>query len=337
MTRQLVAIGCLLASLHISAANTAWLKDAALVSVGRTDYTSTDRLIVRLKSDPAQGVSTGSTSSPSLQSARAGNSAAEVSLPNSVSRDPLTEYRLKTTARLQTLTAEKLTSLRTMTDGAHIIRLNRRLPMAEVKLIAATIAQDPDVLEVLPDRLFFPQLTPADPQYTNQWNLTQANGINMPGAWDITTGSSSLIIAILDTGMLPHNDLAGRWIGGYDFVSLAERSNDSDLRDGDATDPGDWVTSTEAASGTLVGCPVTDSRWHGTAMAGIIAANANNATGIAGINWNAKILPVRVVGKCGGYESDIIDGMRWAVGIPVAGVPNNHATSALSTALPLTI
>ncbi len=210
-----------------------------------------------------------------------------------------------------------------MGDGAHVIQLNRRMPMHEVSAIARRIAQDPDVLDVLPDRLFFPQLTPTDPQYTNQWNLTQANGINMPAAWDITTGSSNMVIAILDTGYLNHADLSGRWIGGYDFVSNTDRSNDSNLRDADATDPGDWVTAMEAASAPLIGCPVTDSRWHGTAMAGIIAANANNATGIAGINWNAKLLPVRVVGKCGGYESDIIDAMRWSVGIPVPGVPDN--------------
>ena len=80
----------------------------------------------------------------------------------------------------------------------------------------------------------------------------------------------------------------------------------------------------EAAVGQpLAGCLVTDSRWHGTTMAGVIAANANNGLGIAGINWSSKLLPVRVVGKCGGYESDIADGLRWAAGLTVAGVPNN--------------
>ena len=97
----------------------------------------------------------------------------------------------------------------------------------EIQAIVKRLAADPEVLEILPDRLFFPQATPTDPLYANQWNLTQANGINLPGAWDITTGSNSLVIAILDTGMLPHNDLAGRWIGGYDFVSVPARQNDS--------------------------------------------------------------------------------------------------------------
>src|SRR4029079_15390302 len=91
----------------------------------------------------------------------------------------------------------------------------------------------------------------------------------------------------------------------------------------DATDPGDWVTPSESSSGPLAGCPVSSSSWHGTAMAGVIGAAANNGTGIAGVNWSSKLGPVRVVGKCGAYESDIADGIRWAAGIPVINTPAN--------------
>ena len=315
MTRPFIAICCLVASLCAQAATIAREIEPASVSPPRAEYTMTDRLIVRLKSDSA--------AKSTAQSASAVKSPPENSSAARATRDPHAEQRVKVTARLQSLTSETLTPLRTMGDGAHVIQLNRRMPMHEVSAIAQRIAADPEVLDVHPDRLFFPQATPTDPQYVNQWNLSQTSGINMPSAWDITTGSPNLVIGILDTGMLPHNDLAGRWIGGYDFVSLAERSNDGSLRDSNPADPGDWVTMAESASGPLGGCPVTDSRWHGTTMAGIIAANANNGIGIAGINWNSKILPVRVVGKCGGYESDIADGLRWAAGLPVSGVPIN--------------
>ena len=221
--------------------------------------------------------------------------------------------------RLSARAGELMRPLRVMGDGAQVMQLFRRVTRAEVALLAARVGRDAEVLEILPDRLFFPALIPTDPLYAQQWALSAASGINAPAAWDVSTGSPNLIIGIVDTGKLPHDDLAGRWIGGYDFVDDTNRSNDSDGRDADASDPGDWVTPAEAASGPLAGCPTTDSRWHGTLMAGVIGAAANNAIGIAGINWNSRILPVRVVGKCGGYESDIADGMRWAVGIAISG------------------
>ncbi|MEO5765449.1 MAG: S8 family peptidase, partial [Casimicrobiaceae bacterium] len=96
-------------------------------------------------------------------------------------------------------------------------------------------------------------------------------------------------------------------------------SNDGDGRDADASDPGDFVLASEADGD----CPAANSSWHGTSVAGVIAANTNNGQWIAGINWSAMILPVRVLGKCGGYDSDIIDGVSWAAGVPVPGVPAN--------------
>jgi serine protease len=171
---------------------------------------------------------------------------------------------------------------------------------AEIRSRFATV-RDPEVIEILPDRIFLPALAPTDPQYVDQWYEGASDGINAPAAWDITTGSSNLVIGVIDTGKLPHEELASRWVGGYDLVSLSARENDTDVgRDADASDPGDWVTPAENSSGPLAGCAVTDSRWHGTLMAGVIAASANNGVGVAGLNWNSKLLPVRVVGKCGG-------------------------------------
>ena len=192
----------------------------------------------------------------------------------------------------------------------------------------------------MPDRIVFPQVTPNDPQFVNQWYMQAAasEGINAPGAWDITTGSASIVVAVVDTGILPHADLAGRTVPGYDFVGADQtpngslipgsfqRSNDGDGRDADPTDPGDWVTSAEATTvgGPLFGLPGGQQQfWHGTRLAGIIAATGNNAIGIAGLNWQSKILPVRAIGKCGGFTSDIVDAMRWAAGMPITDVPDN--------------
>jgi len=163
-------------------------------------------------------------------------------------------------ARLSERTGEAMRPLRVMGDGAQVMQLRRRLKPAEVAALVARAGTDPDILEIAPDRIIFPALVPSDPLHASQWYLGEANGINAPAAWDITTGSPDLVIGIIDTGKLPHDDLVGRWVGGYDFVSLAARSNDGDLRDADPTDPGDWVTSGENGTGQpLEGCPTTDS------------------------------------------------------------------------------
>ncbi len=166
---------------------------------------------------------------------------------------------------------------------------------------------------------------PADSQFANQWYLqsSAAGGINAAGAWAQTTGSNRIVVAVIDNGVLPHADLAGRTVPGYDFVD-ARRSNDGGGRDADPADPGDWVTATESTTqnGEFFGCPPGNSSWHGTRIAGIIGAAANSL-GVAGINWQSKILPVRAIGKCGGYTSDIVDAIRWAAGMPVAGAPAN--------------
>src|SRR5581483_6397557 len=80
----------------------------------------------------------------------------------------------------------------------------------------------------------------------------------------------------------------------------------------------DWMNA-----GDCGGFPAEDSFWHGTFVAGLIAANANNSMGIAGVDSNAMILPVRALGKCGGSDEDVFEAMLWAAGAPIAGVPPN--------------
>jgi serine protease len=217
---------------------------------------------------------------------------------------------------------------RQLGDGAWVIELDDKYAPADAAAIADSWAQQPGVAYAEPDARQFATVVPNDTRYGEQWDLQGVTagtsyGANLPAAWDVTTGSASQVVAVVDTGYLNHADLAGRFVGGYDFINEINTANDGDLRDANAADPGDWITSAENASGIFAGCQVHNSTWHGTHVAGTIGANTNNAAGMAGVNWNTKILPVRVLGKCGGYTSDIADGMRWAAGLAVTRVPAN--------------
>ena len=173
-----------------------------------------------------------------------------------------------------------------------------------------------------------PLLLPNDPGLASQWHYrgppAEMGGANLPPAWDLTTGSAGIVVAVIDTGSMPgHPDLAGRFIGGYDLIADLPTGNDGDGRDADPTDPGDWITAAESAGAVFSGCPIQDSSFHGTHVAGTIGAASNNGVGVAGINWVSKILPVRVLGKCGGWTSDVVDGIRWSAGLAVPNVPAN--------------
>jgi serine protease len=141
-------------------------------------------------------------------------------------------------------------------------------------------------------------------------------------AW-LRSNQAPVVVAVLDTGITSHPDLAGRILPSRDFVSDVDYANDGDGWDADPSDPGDYVTSADLAHPQFSGCAVEDSSWHGTIVAGMVVANVNNQEGGAGIQWGASVLPVRVAGKCGATVADIVDGMRWAAGLSVAGVPDN--------------
>lgn len=180
-------------------------------------------------------------------------------------------------------------------------------------------------------RRYIHATTPNDPLFVGQWYLqaTEPSAVNAIGAWDRELGSAGVVVAVLDTGILyGHPDLGrgdtgGRLLPGFDFVSGTLRANDGGGRDPDPTDPGDWIDDSDQDEDDFSDCDATGSSWHGTRVAGMIGALTNNATGVSGLSWTSWILPVRVLGKCGGSDSDIIAGMRWAAGLAVPGVPLN--------------
>ncbi len=194
--------------------------------------------------------------------------------------------------------------------------------------LAAQLAAQPDVEWAVPDRrrratalsddpLLPPGQTAPLPA-VGQWYLrapdnTIVSAVNAVGAWDVTTGSPAVTVAMLDTGVrFDHPDLAAKLYPGYDFVQDAAPADDNQPgRDNDANDPGDWTTLGQCSPGEAA----ADSSWHGTQVAGLIGAATNNAAGMAGIGRNLMLLPIRVLGRCGGFDSDIIAGLRWAAGV----------------------
>ena len=210
-----------------------------------------------------------------------------------------------------------LTFARPMWGGAYVYRFERVLPLAQARVLAARLASDPSIARVEPDVRFHIASVPNDTSYPDMWHLGAATasnyGIDAPAAWDITTGDPNLVVSVIDTGILKqHPDLIGRFVGGYDFIQNPAVANDGDGRDADAADAGDWCEESSS-----------NSSWHGSHVAGTIAAAANNAYGITGINWKSKILPVRALGKCGGDFSDIAEAIVWSAGVHVDGVPDN--------------
>ncbi|MGH8026966.1 MAG: S8 family peptidase [Pseudoxanthomonas sp.] len=201
--------------------------------------------------------------------------------------------------------------VRTLGIGADVVRASRRLTQAESAALLAQLRVDPTVAYAQPDyikrRLDF---IPNDTRFDLQWDFTDPTvGIGAPIAWDISSGQG-VVVAVLDTGYVDHADLDANVVPGYDFIIDTEVAGDGDGRDADAHDPGDWESG-------------GSSSWHGTHVAGTVAAVTNNAKGVAGVAFGAKVMPVRVLGHGGGYTSDIADAITWASGGTVAGVPAN--------------
>ena len=234
--------------------------------------------------------------------------------------------------------------------------------------LAKAVGADGDVEWAEVDRRRFVQAVVNDPLYpdnlstsvaaagpaSGQWYLRapgyDASGrdvkssINVEPAWAITHGSAAIVIADVDTGITSHPDLSSKMLTGYDFISDTATANDGDGRDSDPSDPGDWVTAAENSnkSGSFFGCNdngtgaavAENSSWHGTQTAGILGASTNNGTGMAGAAYDTPLIAARALGKCGGYDSDIVAAALWAGGIAVSGVPANaHPARVINMSL----
>lgn len=239
--------------------------------------------------------------------------------------------------RIQSLNADSGSALQTLqylksvSPHTHVAVTRQHVSHADLSALARKIAQDPQVEYAEVDERVYPHFVPNDSAYaTQQWNLKsvaqEAGGVNLPDAWErsvagLPLNGAHVTVAVLDSGYRPHADLVPNIVPGYDFISYDElgtfrTANDGDGRDGDALDPGDW----NDYSGE---CPVENSSWHGTHIAGIIGAVGNNSTGIIGVAYGARILPVRVLGVCGGFSSDTAAGLQWAAGLDIPGVARN--------------
>ena len=245
----------------------------------------------------------------------------------------------------------------TLTDGRALGARTQvmRASGLDSATLARRLAADSDVEWAVVDQRQFISAAPNDPLYpagqtattpvVGQWYLRAPSGtvkssIDIETAWALTTGNPALVVAVLDTGIrAEHPDLTAKILPGYDFVGYGSgtsvaTANDGDGADADPSDPGDWITAAENAAGEFKDCGQASSSWHGTQVAGLIGATTDNSLGMAGAGRDVKLLPVRVLGKCGGYVSDIVAGMRWAAGLSVSGVPaNTHPARVINLSL----
>ncbi|MEP7244588.1 MAG: S8 family serine peptidase [Gammaproteobacteria bacterium] len=258
--------------------------------------------------------------------ATAGNGESAGNTPTVVSMDRMRSLGTRVRMNVQAASA--------ISPDMQVMQVSPMNPGESATDTLARLRADSEVEYAEVDRRVYSHSTPPnDAQYSGQWYLqatdltalyVNKSAINAISAWDDTTGSNGVVVAVIDTGVrFDHPDLkrasqAGRLLRGYDFVSSDSAgtfttANDGDGADTDSSDPGDRCSTDSTPH----------SSWHGTRVSGIIGALSNNSIGVSGITWSGWILPVRVLGKCGGFNSDVLAGMRWAAGQSVPNVPAN--------------
>lgn len=181
-------------------------------------------------------------------------------------------------------------------DGAPLSEAETLAAVAAVGKLAGVRFAEANVLQ-------YPSAIPDDRLYAYQWHYPM---MNLPAAWDVTSGSEVVVVAVVDTGVTSHPELAARLAPGIDMISDAARALDGNGRDDDPTDPGKDL-------------PQSASSWHGTHVAGTIGAASDNGRDVTAVDWHARVLPVRVLGKGGGTLFDIAAGITWAAGGEVPG------------------
>ena len=271
-------------------------------------------------------------------------------------------FSADTLNKLQTAAGVTLAESHAISNGAHIVLLQGMPDRQSIDRAINNIRGLSEVDYVEEDRILTSQLVPNDTYFNSPtaylWGLftvtsvaspapgdTGSYGADFQTAWNTTTGTG-VVVAVVDTGITAHTDIVGLAgtvspatgnlvSPGYSFITdcrirntcaattsnaaavIAPSANASDL--GDFISPADSTTT----GSLFYGLTARYSSWHGTHVSGTIAAIGNNATGVVGGAYSAKILPVRVLGKGGGYTSDITEGMRWAANVhPTISNPN---------------
>lgn len=330
-------------------ANDATTLPSKFVGVGQANKTY-DRFIISYK----DGTTERSSSTVVLQNVAA-----------AIHRAGLARATISSTG---TVGAVSASYQRKLAVGADLIRTSRKLSQSEANTLMAQLATDPAVVHVQPDymlravqdfrapasmqkeaneklaslpTLVQPQtFTPDDTYYSQyQWHFFDpTGGANVNNAWDIADGTG-ITVAVIDTGVTQHPDLDTSLAdAGYDFITdslVSGRATDGRAPGG--WDTGDWDNTQPYLQECYGSNDPSDggpSSWHGTHVSGTVGEITNNNLGMAGIAYNAKVLPVRVLGHCGGYDSDISDAIEWASGGHVDGVPDNtHVAQVISMSL----
>jgi len=222
---------------------------------------------------------------------------------------------------------------RTALPGWRLVSTTRMLDALEAEKFLRELRANPAVETARIEQIYHHMgvakraMTPQDPDYGRlQWNFSNAvSGVRAEQAWDISQGEA-VVVAIVDTGIIEGTpDLQGNVLPGYDMITdkRASRRN-SDERVPGGWDLGNWVDENYCL-GWATSRPhlAEGTTWHGTHVAGTVAQETNNNIGVAGLAHKAKVMPLRVLGSCGGWDGDIADAVVWAAGGEVPGLPIN--------------
>lgn len=246
-----------------------------------------------------------------------------------IARNPAMRAKLDAVMReVSKDTGYRVNFVRRMQFGWAIFHIESRtggeLDETQTEVAYTKISQHSSVAKASLNKWFKPLRVPNDEYSQFLWGL---DSIGAPAAWDITVGSNAQRLGVVDTGTLRnHEDLSGRTVAGFDFISNSNQAADGNGRDSDFNDPGD---------GADCGFGQQPSSFHGSHVAGTILANTDNGVGIAGLNWNAQLVTGRALGRCGGSSVDILEAEAWLGGFQVDGVAGigNNKVSVINLSL----
>jgi serine protease len=269
-------------------------------------------ILVKYKDEeaaPEGGAGGGAALTISSVSGRLSSLLATASVRDFVNRGPYRKIALETSAARKLASLSLAAAPRTLSDlSFDRVEVHDQL-VQDTFAACEELKKDANVAYCVPNRVLKIQslAEPTDTYYADQWNL---KAMNASDAWGAVAPTKEVVVAVIDTGIVDHPDLTGKVLktDGYDFVhDKIPGIEDLDLDgtpgpDGDVTDPGDGQN--------LGNGPHS---WHGTHIAGIVAAAVDNGAGIAGVATSVKILPIRAMGYLGnGTLDDVAQGIYYA-------------------------